>query len=260
MIRAHRTTPHLFKNWEKIVRRIRGAKRILIFLDFDGTLVRIAPLPEDVSLQKETKEVLRKLGKHRKVELIIVSGRRRLDLQRFIGIRNIKYLGLYGWENKNNKKLRSPERIALTETLVALLAELPAYPGAWIEPKNNSFSVHFKGLNMETKRELQQVVKKRVALRSEALQAMTNLRDVEVAPISIGNKGIAVQKILRKMAKRGALAIYLGDDLSDESGFAAAGKGISVLVGRRRATRAQFFLRGPAEVTAALARMQETIR
>jgi trehalose-phosphatase len=260
MIRPHRTTPHLFKNWEKIVRQIRGTKRIVIFLDFDGTLVRIAPLPDAVSLQKETRDVLRKLGKHPKVELIIVSGRRRADLQRFIGIRNIKYLGLYGWENKNNKKLRIPERLALKQTLMALLAELPAYPGAWIEPKNNSFSVHFKGLNVETKRELQQAVKKRVALRSETLQAMTNLRDVEVAPISIGNKGIAVQKILRKPAKRGALAIYFGDDLSDEPGFAASENGVSVLVGRRRATRAQFFLRGPAEVTAALRRMEETIR
>jgi len=260
MIRTHPTTPHLFKNWGKIVRRIRGAKRILIFLDFDGTLVRIAPLPEAVSVQKETREVLRKLGKHANVQLIIVSGRRRADLQRFIGIRKIQYMGLYGWENKNNKKLRNPERLALTQTLMALLAELPAYPGAWIEPKSNSFSVHVKGLNVETKRALQQAVEKRVALRSETLQAMANLRDVEVAPISIGNKGMAVEKILRKTAHRDALAIYFGDDLSDEPAFAAAGKGIPVLVGRRRATRAQFFLRGPAEVTAALARMEETIR
>lgn len=260
MIRAQRRTPHLFQNWEKIVRRIRGTKRLQIFLDFDGTLVRIAPLPEAVSLQKETRDVLRKLGKHPKVELVIISGRRRADLQRFIGIRTIKYMGLYGWENKSNKRLQYSERVALTQTLVALLAELPAYPGAWIEPKNNSFSVHVKGLDAKNKRELEQAVKKRVALRSETLQAMTNLRDVEVAPISIGNKGVAVKNILGKLGKRSALAIYFGDDLSDEPAFAAAAKGVSILVGRRRATRAQFFLRGPAEVTVALSRMEELIR
>jgi trehalose 6-phosphate phosphatase len=260
MIRAHRMIPHLFKNWGEIVRRIRGTKRILIFLDFDGTLVRIAPLPEAVTLLQETMEVLRKLGKHPQVELIVISGRRRAELQRFIGIRSIKYMGLYGWENKNDKKLRNSERIALTQTLMALLAELPAYPGAWIEPKINSFSVHVKGLAVDIKRELQQAVKKRVALHSEVLQAMTNLRDVEVAPISIGNKGIAVRKILRKTARRGTLAVYFGDDLSDEPGFASVQDGVSVLVGRRRPTRAQFFLRGPAEVTAALSRMEEAIR
>jgi trehalose 6-phosphate phosphatase len=260
MTRAHRTMPHLFKKWESIARRIRGKKQIVIFLDFDGTLVRIAPLPNAVSLQSETREVLRRLGKLPNVELVIISGRRRAELQRFIGIRNIKYMGLYGWENKNNKKLPYLERVALAQTLVDLLAELPAYPGAWIEPKTNTFSVHIKGLTVETKRDVQQVVKKRVGLLSETLQAMINLRDVEVAPVSIGNKGMAVRKHLRKTAMRGALPIYFGDDLSDEPAFAAAGKGVSILVGKRRATRAQFFLRGPAEVTAALSRMEEMIR
>ena len=260
MTRSHRTTPHLFKKWKNIVRRIRGTKQIVIFLDFDGTLVRIAPLPDAVRIENETKEVLRKLGKLRNVELVIISGRRRADLQRFIGVRNIKYMGLYGWENKNNKRLTYPERVALAQTLVDLLAELPAYPGAWIEPKNNSFSVHLKGLKVETKREVQQAVKKRVALLPETLQAMTNLRDVEVAPVSIGNKGLAVREVLRQTALRGALPIYFGDDLSDEPAFEAAGKGVSILVGRRRTTRAKFFLRGPAEVTAALSRMEETIR
>jgi trehalose 6-phosphate phosphatase len=260
MIEAHRTTPHLFENWESIVRRIRGKNRLVIFLDFDGTLVRIAPMPDSVSLQSETREVIRRLGKNRKVDLVIISGRRRADLQKFIGIRTIKYMGLYGWENKNNKKLPYAERVVLAQTLVDLLAELPAYPGAWIEPKLNSFSVHLKGLKAEAQRAVRQAVKKRVEFLPETLQAMNNLRDVEVAPVSIGNKGIAVRNVLNQTAMRGALPIYFGDDLSDEPAFAAAGKGVSVLVGKRRATQARFFLRGPAEVTAALSKMEETIR
>jgi len=260
MTGAHRSTPHLFEQWESIARKIRGKNRIVIFLDFDGTLVRIAPMPDSVSLQSETREVIRRLGQNRKVELVIISGRRRADLQKFIGIRQIKYMGLYGWENKNNKKLPYAERVVLAQTLVDLLAELPAYPGAWIEPKLNSFSVHLKGLKEEAQRGVRQAVKKHVDLLPETLQAMNNLRDVEVAPVSIGNKGVAVRNILSQTAMRGALPIYFGDDLSDEPAFAAAGKGVSVLVGKRRATQARFFLRGPAEVTAALSKMEETIR
>jgi trehalose 6-phosphate phosphatase len=169
-------------------------------------------------------------------------------------------MGLYGWEDKNNKKLPYPERVALAQTLVDLLAELPAYPGAWIEPKLNSFSVHLKGLKGETQSRVRRAVTKRVKVLTGTLQAMNNLRDVEVAPVSIGDKGMAVRNILRQTAMRGALPIYFGDDFSDEPAFAAVGKGVSILVGKRRTTQAKFFLRGPAEVTAALSKIEEMIR
>ncbi|HEY2646448.1 MAG TPA: hypothetical protein VGI34_05720, partial [Candidatus Acidoferrales bacterium] len=86
------------------------------------------------------------------------------------------------------------------------------------------------------------------------------LRDVEVAPLSIGDKGVAVRKVLSEPAARGALPIYFGDDLSDEPAFEATRKGISILVGKRRTTRARFCVRGPAEVAAALSKMEEAIR
>jgi trehalose 6-phosphate phosphatase len=89
---------------------------------------------------------------------------------------------------------------------------------------------------------------------------MSNLRDVEVAPVAIGNKGVAVRKILGAPTMRGALPIYFGDDFSDEPGFTATRKGIPILVGKRRTTRAKFSLRGPAEVAAALSRIEKTIR
>ena len=89
---------------------------------------------------------------------------------------------------------------------------------------------------------------------------MSNLRDVEVAPVAIGDKGVAVRRVLDEPALRGALPIYFGDDFSDEPAFAAARKGIPILVGKRRTTRAKFSLRGPAEVAEALSRMEEIIR
>jgi trehalose 6-phosphate phosphatase len=260
MTRTRRATPHLFAQWERIARRIRGNKRVVMFLDFDGTLVRIAPLPDGVRLEDETRDVLQKLAGHRNVTLAVISGRRRTELQRYIGIRKMKYMGLYGWDVNGKRKLPFPVRLALVRTLVELLAELPAYPGVWIEPKLSSFSIHLKGASAETRRQVRRKVRKRVEPLRETLQVMANLRDVEVAPLSIGDKGVAVRKFLDEPAMRGALPIYFGDDFSDEPGFAAARKGISILVGRRRMTRAKFSLRGPAEVAAALSRMEEMIR
>jgi trehalose 6-phosphate phosphatase len=260
MTRAPATTPHLFSQWDRIVRLIRKKKRLVVFLDFDGTLVRIAPLPEAVRLDQGTRNILQKLSEHRNVTLAIISGRQRAELQRYIGIRKMKYMGLYGWESNGKKKIPFPVRVALVRALVGLLAELPSYPGVWIEPKRNSFSVHLLGATAETQRQVRQQVEKRVNPLRKTLRVMRNLRDVEVAPVSIGDKGVAVRKILGEPAMRGALPIYFGDDFSDEPAFAAARKGVPILVGKRRATQAKFCVRGPAEVAAALSRIEKTIR
>lgn len=260
MARTRRIIPHLFAQWDRVVRRIRGSKRVAMFLDFDGTLVRVASLPGKVRLDDRTRDALRKLASRRNVSLTVISGRQRGELQRYVGIPRVKYLGLYGWESHGKKRAPFPERVALAHTLVRLLAALPSYPGVWIEPKRNSFSVHLKSASLQTQRQVRLQVRKLVRPRRETLKVMANLRDVEIAPVAIGDKGVAVRKLLEEPALRGALPIYFGDDYSDEPAFAATRKGISILVGKRRTTQAQFCLRGPAEVATALSRMEETIR
>lgn len=259
MTRTRRSTPHLFAHWEQIARRIRQHRRVVVFLDFDGTLVRIAPMPAGVRLEENARKALQKLARHRNVTLAVVSGRQRAELQRFVGIRGVRYLGLYGWEKRGRQKLPFPVRLALARSLVELLVELPGYPGVWIEPKRNSFSVHLLAATAETQRRMRQRIAERLRPSRATLRAMSNLRDVEVAPLNIGDKGVAVRKILDEPALRRALPIYFGDDFSDEPGFVAAGNGIPILVGKRRETHAKFSLRGPAEVAEALARMEEAI-
>ena len=58
---------------------------------------------------------------------------------------------------------------------------------------------------------------------------------------------------------RQALPLYFGDDYSDEPAFAAARRGVPVIVGNRSPTRARFRLRGPAEVADALFHLEEAI-
>ena len=171
MTRTRRTTPHLFAQWDRIARRIRREKRVVMFLDFDGTLVRIAPVPSGVRLENETRDILQKLARHRNLTLAVISGRQRAELQRYIGIRNLKYMGLYGWESKGNQRVPFPIRLALVRTLVSLLPELPSYPGVWIEPKRSSFSVHLLGASAETQRQVRQQVKKRVKPVRETLRS-----------------------------------------------------------------------------------------
>src|SRR5262249_38153427 len=87
------------------------------------------------------------------------------------------------------------------------------------------------------------------------LRTEGNLRDVEILPRSIRGKGAAVRRLLADPKLRGAIPFYFGDDFSDESGFVAVRRGVSVLVGKPRKTFARFTVRTPAEVAVALGRL-----
>jgi len=260
MTRASHSIPHLFDRWERLAERIRDSSRLAIFLDFDGTLSPIVALPGGARLANGARPVLRKLAARRRVTLVVVSGRRRADLRRRIGIRRIRYLGLYGWENGRSSRLPAPALENLVRALAHLLAKLKAFPGVWVEPKQSSFAIHLLGTGAEVQKRVRRLVEATLRPLGESLRVMNNLRDIEVAPASIGDKAVAVRKVLGEPELRGALPIYFGDDWSDEPAFAAARKGISVLVGNRWPTRAQFFLRGPGEVTAALSRVEALVR
>jgi trehalose-phosphatase len=259
MTRGSRAIPHLFANWERIALQIRRSKQVVIFLDFDGTLAQIAPTPDRARLEDVTRDILRRLARHRHVSVVVISGRRRAELQSCVGLPGLRYLGLYGWETNGNRNMPFKVRLDLVGMLLDLHADLQDRSGVRIEPKGNSFSVHLLGANAATKRQVRLQVHKRLTPVRRTLKVMENLRDMEVAPVLIGDKGVAVRKVLAERGKRRALPVYFGDDLSDEPAFAAAQKGISILVGTRRATRAKYFLRGPAEVTAALSKMEELI-
>ena len=260
MTSAPRETPHLFAEWDTISRRLLSRRRLVMFLDFDGTLVRIAPTPNQVRVEERTREALRNLAHRPDVALAVISGRRRVELQRHIGLRDLAYLGLYGWETNGNMTFPDPVREALAATIVDLVARLPKHSRVWVEPKGETFSIHLLRASARTRDQVETIVKQLLAPRRGTLKLMANLRDLEVTPVSIGDKGEAVRKFLAEPGRSGALPIYFGDDFSDEPGFAAVRTGISVLVGTRRPTRAKFSLRGPAEVTEALSRMEEVIR
>ncbi|SPF55892.1 hypothetical protein SBA4_7530003 [Candidatus Sulfopaludibacter sp. SbA4] len=78
-------------------------------------------------------------------------------------------------------------------------------------------------------------------------------------PREIGDKGTAVRHQLSRLAGH-VLPIYAGDDRTDESAFAALSEGITIRVGRRALTRAQFQLRDPGEVRSFLEKLGECLQ
>jgi trehalose 6-phosphate phosphatase len=246
----------LLKSWDGIAAQIRKLGRVTIFLDFDGTLVDIAPRPELVQLKSEAQEVLRRLSKHPLATVVIVSGRRRAELLEHIGVPDIHYFGLYGWERDDHCTLPPDAQNALREVRETLEPLLKKYPNLWIENKNSSLSVHLLHVPKARHAALREELIAALQPFQKKLHAVGNIRDVEILPRSIPGKGLAVKEFLRANAATKSLAFYFGDDYSDESGFVAVGRGASVHVGKPRPTKARYRVRTPADTAKALGRIE----
>src|SRR5215469_3398157 len=113
MMRKPRATPHLFSEWEAVRHSIERRERVVLFLDFDGTLAHIAPAPDQVRVEQGTRTVLARLAEHGSMNVVVISGRRRAELLRYLGIPGLRYLGLYGWETNGRMALPFAVREAL---------------------------------------------------------------------------------------------------------------------------------------------------
>ncbi len=259
MKRPPRRVPHFLKQWDRLAPRIHASSRVTVFLDFDGTLVNIVPRPDQVRLKPKARNILRRLARHPRVTLVVVSGRRRAELLHYIGVPGIRYFGLYGWDRSAKSALPAAVRQALRRARTELTRHLRAYPDIWIESKGSTFSVHLldapAALQPRVRRELLVLLKP----FRRTLRVLENIRDVEVLPCSMPGKGMAVRQFLAQPAFRRSFPIYFGDDLSDESGFVAVRRGLSVLVGKRSPTRARYFVHTPAEVAAALTKLEAAL-
>jgi trehalose 6-phosphate phosphatase len=259
MNRSERMAPSLFADWNRVAAQIQLSRRVALFLDFDGTLVNIAPRPDQVRLTPSTRRVLRHLAQQSRVTLVVISGRRRADLRRYIGLPGIRYFGLYGWERSRHSPLPISALIALRRARMRLSIHLSSIPGIWLEDKYFSFSVHLLGVSLTLQRRARRELRSLLLPFQKTLHIIENLRDAEIVPRCISGKGIAVRQALGTPALSRALPIYFGDDLSDEPAFGAVCDGISIRVGAARPTRARYSIRGPAEVTAVLTRVAATL-
>jgi trehalose-phosphatase len=260
MNRLRRIAPPLVTDWDRVAAQIQLSRRVAVFLDFDGTLVNIARLPDQVHLAPSTRRVLRRLARHPRVTLVVISGRRRADLRRYIDLRGIRYFGLYGWERSRHSRLPASAVIALRRARMQLSIHLSSIPGIWLEDKHLSFSVHLLGVSATLQQRARRKLRILLVPFQKTLSIIENLRDVEVVPRCISGKGIEVQRFLATPALCRSLPIYFGDDLSDEPAFEAVCKGISVRVGAARPTRARYSIRGPAEVAAVLTRVATALK
>ena len=232
-------------------------KKLFIFLDYDGTLVDIAPTPKEAKMNESRRRLLQNLKK--KYKIAILSGRSLREIRKFVGVRGIYYGGNHGlemagpgirFEHAKAKQARSLIRAIWR----ASRKTLGKVEGAVIENKGLSLGFHYRLVKKEKrswfKRQVLNLVKPFPQISVQRGKCV-----IEVRPRVEWNKGSAVLWLLQKSGERKAIALYFGDDLTDEDAFRALRtRGIGVLVARRpRKSHARFYVRSPREVEQVLA-------
>ena len=253
--RGRRAAPHLLDRWNRIARRLKSARRVALFLDFDGTLVPFSPRPKDVRLDPETRRILSRLSGRARVRIWIISGRRYADVRRRAGIRSVRYLGLHGWERGDRRGLPGHARIRIEAARQLLSAGLAPFPHIWIEDKGLCLVIHFRRAPASEVQRARPLVGAILKAFDNDLRLMNGNKIWEALSKEVSGKGEAVRGILADLSGS-PLVFYLGDDTTDEAAFAALPRGITVRVGRPRATRARFSLRNPKEVRQFLEKLE----
>jgi trehalose-phosphatase len=256
MIRARRQR-HLFENWESVARRLRAARRIALFLDFDGTLTPIRHHPHQVSLSVSTRRLLKRLANRPRIAVYVISGRRAADVRKHVKVSGVTCVGLHGWDRAGKPREKAPQNFIarLRRKVESALADLE---GVWVEDKFIIFVVHYRRASGATVRRARAILREIVATARSKVRVMEGKKVWEVLPREVKGKGAAVRALLAELKGR-PLPIYVGDDTTDEAAFAALPRGLTIRVGFQRPTRARFELRNPAEVREFLKRLEAEI-
>jgi trehalose 6-phosphate phosphatase len=255
---SRRGTRRLFDRWAEVAGRLRAASHLALFLDFDGTLVGLRRSPGQVWLDDSVRRILRRLARHPRVDVWIVSGRRLADLWKRAAVAGVKYVGLHGWERPGRASAAKATKSFLQSVRRLAAERLSGLPGIWVEDKGFSFVVHYRGADARAVQRARAVFRQTLKPLESRLRVLEGKKVWEVLPREVEGKGAAVREVLAGLPGA-TLALYVGDDTTDELAFAALPRGITVRVGVPRRSRARFRLRNPEEVREFLERLEAEI-
>jgi trehalose 6-phosphate phosphatase len=192
-----------------------------LFLDFDGTLVDIAPTPELVVVPEGLPGMLTRLAARLGGAAAIISGRPMAELDHFLPVPLAK-------ASDHGAVLRmAPDAPAEAPPLPApppdwagqAEALASAFPGALVEHKRHGFVVHYR-LAPEAAGPARDLLETLVA-GNDAFTLMPARMAWEVKPRAV-SKATAVTALMARAPFAGRVPVFIGDDVTDEAGMAAA--------------------------------------
>lgn len=240
-----------------VLERLRTAPRLLLLLDYDGTLVPFAPLPDLAAPDTALLELLRDLAARPGTTVHVVSGRSRDSLDRWLGHLAIGLHAEHGFWSRDAAGVWSAPPLPPDEwraRVLAVLAPLTARtPGSLIEPKSASLAWHYRLVDPELAKarahELRAELRER--LSELPIDVLDGDKVIEVRPPHV-NKGAIVSRIVDGLPENTTIAAF-GDDRTDEELFAALPEGALAIHVGPQASQAKIRLEGVPDARRLLA-------
>lgn len=230
-----------------------------LFLDFDGTLVELAETPNAVSVEDEVKSLLQRLQDKLLGRLALLSGRSLADVRSYLHPLTVAAGGSHGLELAHASELTATVEPppGLANAILELKKLQSAQPGVLIEEKPGGVAVHYRQVP-----DAEAICHTAAARAARAARMSLQLGKMVVELKHPGvNKGEALKQFMAAAPFAGTLPVFIGDDLTDEDGFASASAlgGAGILVGPERETHALYRLDDVASVRGWLAEASEQL-
>nr|GEW35080.1 probable trehalose-phosphate phosphatase F [Tanacetum cinerariifolium] len=235
--------PSALNSFDHIINRAKD-KKIVIFLDYDGTLSPIVDDPDRAFMSADMHSAVKGVAEY--FPTAIISGRSRDKVRELVGLAELYYAGSHGMDimfpvqetstNDCSSYIRSTDKqgkdvnlfqpasefIPMIDEVFKTLVEVTKdIPGAKVEDHKFCTSVHYR--NVDENSWLMVAQRVHDVLKDYPRLRLTHGRKVlEVRPVIDWDKGRAVEFLLESLGFSNSddvLPIYIGDDRTDEDAF-----------------------------------------
>lgn len=236
-------------------------RRLVLFLDYDGTLSHIVDHPDHAVLDEETRGVLEDVA--RKHPVYVVSGRDLDDVRRRVAVDTVYYVGSHGFQMPEAAPGIDPEALdEAVQELDSAASELEQWldyiDGIVIERKRYSFALHYRMVDRDDLKQIHAATAD-VLERYGSVTSKRGKQVIEFVPDIPWDKGLCIEALLARLDDSAGgpelFPVYVGDDATDEDAFRVlnSGTGMTVVVADdERESAAEFRLRDVPAVRAFL--------
>ncbi|MCM4156546.1 bifunctional alpha,alpha-trehalose-phosphate synthase (UDP-forming)/trehalose-phosphatase [Gramella sp. AN32] len=247
---------------DDIITEFKKAKKRILFIDYDGTLVGFTDKPENAKPDEDLKELIRELNKSEDTDVILISGRDKNTLGTWWKDVPVELISEHGvwmrqidgdWELAENVK---SEWMEVVRPVIENFVDRT--PGTFIEEKNYSLAWHYRKADPELgemrANELSNVLKELISNRGLSVLEGNKVLEVKSSDV---NKGKASTKKL--MGTNYDFIFAIGDDWTDEYMFQELpDTSYTVKVGIKK-TSAKYYVEGTKKVRDLLEKFRDNL-